>query len=169
MSEAQRPCGEERAAAATERVHAEEELRSAALAVSSAKSEAVFPELVRYLATLLNVEMAFIALPHADDPRKLQMLAFWLDGQIRENFAYLMAGTPRRPCCPRLQALSARPCRLFPLDSTSPRWAWRASRVSCPATGGADSGLMSVVSRRPLTDARVQSILQIFAVRRRRA
>jgi len=168
MNEAQMSSGEARAAAGTERAHAEEELCRAALAVSSARSEAVFRELVRYLATLLNVEMALIALPHAEEPCKLQMLAFWLDGQIRENFAYQLAGTPCETVLAHGYRFYPRDlCRLFPLH---PDFAALGpeSYAGFPLTDGRGQvlGLMSVVSRRPLPDAqRVQSILQIFAVR----
>jgi PAS domain S-box-containing protein len=168
MSDAQGQCGEPRAAAATEGARIEEELRSAALAVSSASSEAVFPELVRYLATLLKVEVAFIALVHAEDSCKLQMLAFWLDGQIRENFSYPMAGTPCETVLRQgYRAYPQELTRLFPLDTDFAALGVE-SYAGFPLTDGRGRtlGLMSVVSRRPLRDPeRVHAILQIFAVR----
>ncbi len=168
MSEAQTGSGAERAAAPMKPLRVEEELRSAALAVSSAKSETVFPELVRYLATLLNMDMAFIALPHADDPRKLQMLAFWLDGQIRENFAYPLEGTPCETVLLHGYRFYPRDlCRLFPLDPDFGAFSMDSYAGFPLADGrGGTLGLLSVLSRRPLTDEqRVQSIVQIFAVR----
>ena len=59
-----------RIAAEIERGRAEEALRRAALAVSGAEGEEVYRELVRALATILGVEIAFIALPKPDDPAR---------------------------------------------------------------------------------------------------
>ncbi len=82
-----------RVAAEIERMHGEEALRDAALAVSSAKGEACSG------AGALSrddprADIAFIALPKNDDPCTLQMLALCMDGTIRENFNYPILGTP---------------------------------------------------------------------------
>ena len=50
-----------RIAVELERASADAVLRTAALAVSNARGASVFAELVRYLATILRVDMAFIA------------------------------------------------------------------------------------------------------------
>ena len=50
-----------RIVAEIERGRADEALRAAALAVSSARGDSVFAELVRHLATILHCEVAFIA------------------------------------------------------------------------------------------------------------
>ncbi|HET9646405.1 MAG TPA: hypothetical protein VFP68_24300, partial [Burkholderiaceae bacterium] len=55
-------------------------LREAALAVSSAQGDSVFADLVRTLAAILRVDMAFIAL-FVDDPTCLEMRAAVMGGQ----------------------------------------------------------------------------------------
>ncbi len=77
-----------RMAAEMERTRTDDILRSVALAVSGARSGTVFDELVRLLATILHVELAFIARQQADDLEGLRMLAMYCDGQIlRDPFA----------------------------------------------------------------------------------
>ena len=45
-------------------------------------------------ATNLGVDGAFIATTEQGDGRSMRMLAFHLDGEVLENFAYPIAGTP---------------------------------------------------------------------------
>jgi PAS domain S-box-containing protein len=157
-----------RIAAEVERARTEAALSSAALAVSSAKGEAVFPELVRYLATILKADIAFIALPEADEPCRLRMLAFFMDGTIRENFSYAARGTPCETVIGQQfriypSALSV----LFPGDRDFADIG-AESYAGFPLRDGRGMplGLISVVARRPMVRAdRVESILQIFAVR----
>jgi len=77
-----------------ERSSADEALRAAALAVSAASGRSVFAELARYLATILEVEMAFISRHQADDASALHMLAMVSDGEVREGYRYPIQGTP---------------------------------------------------------------------------
>jgi PAS domain S-box-containing protein len=157
-----------RVAAEIERVHGEDALRNAALAVSSAKGEAVFPELVRYLATILNVDIAFIALPKDGDSCALQMLAFCMDGAIHENFAYPLRGTPCETVLGQEYRLYASDLgRHFPQDADFAA-VGAESYAGFPLRDGrgAPLGLVAVVSRRAMPHTeRIESILQIFAVR----
>ncbi|MCL4802070.1 MAG: PAS domain S-box protein, partial [Burkholderiales bacterium] len=157
-----------RAAAEIERSRAEEALRSAALAVSGAVGERVFAELVRALAAILDVEVAFIALPASADPSRLRMLAFHVDGRLVDEFEYPMAGTP----CETVigQAYRAYPSRLgelFPLDEQFRRMGVE-SYAGLPLfdAHGAPVGILSVVSRKPLAHPeRAEAMLKIFAAR----
>jgi PAS domain S-box-containing protein len=157
-----------RAAAEIERERTEDALRRAALAVSSAKGDAVFHELVRDLAGILGMDMAFIARRKPDDPATLQMLVACLDGRAVENVSYPVAGTP----CETIigQHYRAYPSGLrdrFPLDGDFAAFAFE-SYAGFPLmdTHGAPLGLISVVSRKPLRHpALVESILKIFAMR----
>jgi PAS domain S-box-containing protein len=157
-----------RAAAEIERNRTEEALRSAAVAVSSAAGEAVFTELARALATILDVEVAFIALPCPGDPSRLRMLAFYLDGRIVGEFEYSIAGTP----CETVfgQEYRAYPDRLterFPLDEEFRKMGVQ-SYAGFPLNDarGAPIGIISVVSRKPLGNAELtESMLKIFAAR----
>jgi PAS domain S-box-containing protein len=159
-----------RIAAEIERGRAEDALRRAALAVSGAEGENVYRELVRVLATILGVEIAFIALPKAEDSCKLKMLAFWIDGRIVEDFEYPLAGTP----CEQIlrEGYCAYPDRLterFPLDADF-RSIGAESYAGLPlaSADGSPMGIISVVSRKPLPNPElVEAMLKIFAARAR--
>jgi PAS domain S-box-containing protein len=159
-----------RMAAEIERERSEEALRRAALAVSGAEGENIYVELVRALATIVGVEIAFIALPRPDDPCTLRMLAFYLDGRIVEDFEYPLAGTP----CEKIlsSGYCAYPDRLverFPLDADF-RAIGAESYAGLRLCGadGAPLGIISVVSRKPLPNLElVESMLKIFAARAR--
>jgi PAS domain S-box-containing protein len=146
----------------------EEALRSAALAVSSAEGGAVYPELVRYLAETLIVDLAFIALPVENDHSRLRMLAFYLDGRIVEDFEYDMSGTP----CETVlgQQFRIYPSALqerFPCDADFKALGVHAY-AGHPLTGanGESLGIISVVARKSFENpGRVESILKIFAAR----
>ena len=152
----------------TERKRLEEALTRAALAVSESEGETLYRGLVRYLATILGVEGAFIATADPSEPERLQMLAFHLDGETQENFSYPKAGTP----CETVIGQSFRfyPEDLvekFPLDLDFKKLGLE-SYAGHPLTdsAGRPLGLISVISRSPLTQlAFVESVLRIFAVR----
>ena len=122
----------------------EHTLRNAAMAVSTAAGEDVFRELARSIATILDVEVAFIALPKPGDPRTLKMLAYYVDGRFIEDFEYDIAGTP----CETVigQEFRVYPSRLqeqFPLDEDFRR-VNAQSYAGCPLTDprGRPIGLM---------------------------
>ena len=152
----------------SERKRIEDALRSAALAVSSAQGSTVFQELVRYLATTLRLDCAFVAVPYEDDRRTMHVLAFFLDGQIKDNFDYRIAGTP----CETVvgQAFRVYPSGLraaFPMDSDFARLGFE-SYAGFPLSGsdGKPLGLISVVSRKPMSETEfIESILKIFSMR----
>ena len=152
----------------------EEALRNAALAVSTAAGEGVFDELVRSIAAILDVEIAFIALPKPDDRGVLKMLAFYADGRMIEDFEYPIAGTPCETvvgqqfrCYP--SGLDAR----FPLDGEFRAqglegYAGVEGYAGYPLTDarGEAAGLMVVAARRPITEPElIESVLKIFAAR----
>jgi len=146
----------------------EEALRSAALAVSTAAGEGVFRELVRALAAILDVEVAFIALPKPGDSCRLKMLAYYADGRMIDDFEYPVSGTPCETvvgkqfrCYP--SGLKER----FPLDMDFIELGVEGY-AGYPLTDarGAPTGLISVVSRRPITEPElIESVLKIFAAR----
>ena len=157
-----------RIAAEIERTRTEDALRRAALAVSGARGATVFGDLVRDLASILGVDMTFVARPKEGEHGVLRVLAGWLDGRHCESFEYALAGTP----CETIigQQYRAYPSGLrerFPGDGDFKAQAFE-SYAGFPLidTRGAALGLISVVSRKPLPHpALVESILKIFAVR----
>ncbi len=152
----------------TARTRVEQAMRRAALAVSAVEGEGLFGALVRSLAEILAVDIAFIALPSPTDANKLRMLAFCVDGRMLEDFEYDIAGTP----CETVVGQQYRiyPSCLterFPLDADF-RNMGADAYAGYPLTGplGRSLGLISVVSRRPLADPElVEAMLMIFATR----
>ncbi|RPI48782.1 MAG: PAS domain S-box protein, partial [Betaproteobacteria bacterium] len=146
----------------------EEILHGAAVAVSTTEGDAVFRDLVRYLATSLGVDVAFVALPTEGDSCRLRMLAFYVDGKMVEDFEYPLAGTP----CETVigQTYRIYPSGLqerFPVDLD-----FKNMGLECYAgyplndARGAPLGLIAVVSRRPFASpVQVESMLKIFAAR----
>ena len=83
-----------RAAAELERARADETLRSVARAVSASRSGSVFDELVRLLATILHVDVAFIAQHEAAQPEGMRVLAMYCNGTVLQDLRYALAGSP---------------------------------------------------------------------------
>ncbi|HUG23408.1 PAS domain S-box protein, partial [Piscinibacter sp.] len=157
-----------RLAAEMERSRTDEAWRSAALAVSAARGDTVFDQLVRLLATILDVEVAFIARHDADDPQGLRMLAMYYDGEILRDIRYAIAGTPCSMVLGRcFQAYPRNLQALFP-DDDDARMQRTESYAGYPlaALDGTPLGIVSIASRRPLLQVgRVESMLKVFAVR----
>jgi PAS domain S-box-containing protein len=157
-----------RIVAEIERGRSDEAFRAAALAVSSARGESVFAELVRYLATILHCEVAFVARCHPLEPQRMSMLALSQDGEIQRDYDYELDGTPCRMVLG--QSFRAYPERLrehFP-DAADARALGLESYAGYPlqAPDGTPLGVISVASRRPLLQVeRIESMLKIFAVR----
>ena len=152
----------------TDRKRLEEALTASALAVSQSDEEALYRQLVQYLATILDVDAAFIAVHDPKDEGRLTMLAFYLDGQVRENFSYDQHGTPCETVVGKaFRMYPSGLAELFPLDAD-----FRKLRVESYAghplvdAYGRPLGLIAAVSRRQLDHpAFVESVLRIFAVR----
>lgn len=157
-----------RAAAEIERGRIDETLRSVALAVSASRSGSVFDELVRLLATILQVDVAFIALPDPAQPGGMRMLAMYCGGKVMHDIPYPLAGTPCATVLgQRFKAYPADLQTLFPGDQEL-RDLGTESYAGHPVVGldGTPLGIVSVASRRPLTQLdRVKATLKIFAVR----
>ena len=159
-----------RVAAEIERERTDEALRAVALAVSGSRSGTVFDELVRLLATILHVEVAFIARYEPAQPDSLRMLAMYYDGQVVQDITYPLAGTPCETVLgQRFRAYPADLQSLFP-DDQDAREQCTVSYAGHPlvALDGSPLGIVSVASRRPIPPAqvdRVEAMLKIFAVR----
>lgn len=151
----------------TARKRFEEAVRAAALAVSEAEGERLLEGLVRDLARILGVEVAFIA---TFDPQRelMRTLALTLDGQILDNIDYALDGTPcalvvghtfqffpdglteRFPGDNMFKDLGARSYAAFPLNDAQ----------------GRPLGLVAAISRRGMTERDLsESILKLFAAR----
>ena len=153
----------------TDRKRNEDALRAAALAVSSAQGQAVFGELARYLAEILDVDVAMISV-HADGDRtRMRTLAVYLDGKPLPDFEYPLEGSPcSQRCRPRF-SLCWRRCASasFRRVRCSRKRAWTATRRYHSMTRPAQPlGLIATMDRHPMRDAALaESILKIFAMR----
>jgi PAS domain S-box-containing protein len=146
----------------------EDALQRAALVVSGAHGEAVLPALVRFLATVLDADWAFVAVRDHDNARCMHVLASWLDGEAREAFDYDLARTPCETVVGRNFCIY--PERLmehFPCDAEFGAMGMQ-SYAGYPLTdaAGGPLGLIAVVSRTPLENPPfVESLMKILAVR----
>src|SRR5689334_20235668 len=138
----------------TERRRREEALQAAALAVSSAKGDAVFQELTRYLAVILNVDLALIGRLTESSPRAIGTLGVYGGGAYIENFEY---ETDIVPCGKVIDGSFT----IVPRDVTReyPRDAMLAKMGAVGYAGfplrdgeGKVAGVIAVVSRKPLVD-----------------
>jgi PAS domain S-box-containing protein len=150
----------------TERKLAEDALRSAALAVSTAEGDQVYQELTRHLCTTLGLGLAFIALYPDGDQASLKTVAMWMDGEPRPTLQYPVEGTPCETVVGKeVRVYPSGVRRLFPGDS----WPFKAeSYAAYPLfdRSGVSRGLIAVVDRKPMRDAAlVESVLKIFAAR----
>ncbi|HZX76591.1 PAS domain S-box protein [Lysobacter sp.] len=152
----------------TVRKQIETALSTSALAVSRAYGRDLFIELSRYLAAILDVDVAFIAEKRPDDPAMMHVLAFIADGMPREHFDYALANT----ACATVVGHGFRiyPAALnsqFPLDDDFIEMG-AESYAGYPLNDsqGRPLGLISIVSRRPLEQPEfIESVMKIFAVR----
>ncbi|MCU0919862.1 MAG: PAS domain S-box protein, partial [Burkholderiaceae bacterium] len=157
-----------RIAAELELSRADEALRTAALAVSSARGETVFAELARYLATILHVELAFAARHEPESDPDMHMMAVYCDGAWLPPSRYRLAASP---CVHvlgrRFHAFPSRLRELFP-DDVDAQVLGLEAYAGFPLTDhqGRPLGTLGVASRKPLAQLeRIESMLQIFAVR----
>jgi PAS domain S-box-containing protein len=157
-----------RMVAEIERSHVDEAFRSAALAVSGTRGDSVFAELVRLLAAILRVEVAFISRLETHEPQVLRMLAMQCDQQMLQDMRYPVQGTPCEAVLgQRFRVYPDRLQQLFP-DDTDAGFEGIVSYAGYPLLGqdGAALGTVAVASRSPLVHVeRIESVLQIFAVR----
>ena len=151
----------------TERKRTQDALTKAALAVSSAQGSTVFQELVRYAATILEVDAALIASPCSGGQR-MRVHAFFLDGETRENFEYDLKGTPcEHVLGRRFRIYPSALHEKFPGDGDFEKLSME-SYAGYPLhdTNGEPVGLIAALSRKPMMNGEfIESILKLFAVR----
>ena len=152
----------------TDRKRIEEALHARHSPCRSPTRRTLYRQLVEYLATILGVDGAFIAVPDPHDPFRMTMLACCLDGEVVENFDYSLRHTPCETVMGKeFQLYPERLGELFPLDQQ-----FRALNIESYAgyplndANGRALGLVGAVSRGPLSQpAFIESVLLIFAVR----
>lgn len=152
----------------TDRKRLEDALGSAALAVSSSEGESLFAELARYLATILAVECACIAMLREPQCEDLHMLALYVNGVLHEHFDYPLAGSACETVIGHgFRIYPSRLSQLFRLEREF-RDLGAESYAGFPLndSAGRPLGVIFVASRRPMENpAFIESVLKIFAVR----
>ena len=110
-------------------------------------------QLRRYLAAILGVDGAFIAVD-ADQPGQLRMLAFHSTAGRCRTSSTDLAGTPCETVVGHEFRLSlGAACSSFPLGRRSRRWASTATPgTRSPTRPAAPLGLIAAVARKPLRD-----------------
>ncbi len=156
-----------RMVAEIERGVADEALRTAALAVSSARGETVFDELTRYLATILHVDVAMIALLDGEPATHLDAIALQLDGRSIPHWRYAIDGTPcKEVLAGGFRAYASHVDELFAGTDTASLGLQSYAGYPLADHDGRTFGLVAVAARRPLANLeRIEPMLQIFAVR----
>ena len=147
--------------------HQNDALNAAALAVSSAKGDRVFQELTRYLATILNVQLALIGRFLGEPPQAIRTLGLYGGGAYRENFEYRLDTTPCRAVVGGGFSVVPRDvATLFPEDEYLPKGAVGYAGFPLKDAAGRVAGIIAIISRQAIEDAAlVESVLKIFAVR----
>lgn len=142
-------------------------LRFVSEGTSSLTGEQFFRVLVRKLAEILDVHFVFIA-EFCEDKTRVRALAFWEDGDYRENIEYFLAGTPCE------EVLAGKKCfyekgvkELFPED----KWLRDVDAEGYLATPLIDSngsimGHLAVLDNKPMNwHQNDLSVFDIFASR----
>ncbi len=152
----------------TERKRTEDALRQAALAMSSAGDASILDRLTQSLASILNVDVAFVSTMVPGSETRMRMLTCAIDGAQGPCEVYDLDDTP---CCNVVgQAFRFIPRGLreqFKADATV-QMLGLESYAGFPLNSprGEPIGLVAVGSRRPLRNAGLcESILKIFAGR----
>jgi signal transduction histidine kinase/ActR/RegA family two-component response regulator len=137
--------------------------------VSAVTGEAFFSALVQHFTKALGSDYTYIGLLTGDDPEAITTIAACAQGQIIDNFEYLLQDTPCREvirqqkmCCyPRgVQGLFPKAPLLEPLNVDS--------YVAIPFfdSAGKPLGLLGVMDGKPLENVQLaESLLTIFALR----
>jgi signal transduction histidine kinase len=138
--------------------------------VSAATGEAFFYALVQHFANVLAVDYTYIGLlVEREEEEAIQTIATCAQGQIVDNFEYLLRDTPcqavlkqRKICCypSRVQALFPHAPLLAPLQIES--------YIAVPFfdSTGTPLGLLGVMDGKPLENVQLaETLLSIFSMR----
>ncbi len=137
--------------------------------VSAVTGEAFFLVLVQHLVKTLGMDYIYIGLFKEDNPQALRTIAACAQGQIIDNFEYLLQDTPcqevirqRKMCCypSGVQALFPNSPLLLPLNVES--------YIAIPFfdSRGTALGLLGAMGQAPLENMQLaESLLTLFAQR----
>ena len=142
-----------------------EALQHAALAVSAARGERVFPELVGALGKILHCELALVGELHGAEVRTLGVHG---TSGYQENFAYPLETTPCGDVVGRsFMVFADGVCERYPKDEQLRRFGARGyAGYPLKDEDGTPIGILAILSRKPLVNHElVEAVMKIFAVR----
>jgi hypothetical protein len=151
----------------TDRKRMEDALQLLSTGVTSTPGSSVSTELARQIATLLDVEIAFIARLLPDSSSRIRMLAWTIDGRPAAPKDYDLADTPgeavvRGKSCVFEQGVQD----LYPSDRLLVELDVSSYAAVPLFDQGRPCGVIAVMSRHRLHQAdRVEAILHLFSVR----
>lgn len=152
----------------TVRKRTEDALRDVAIGLSGAGGEAVYRQIVRFLANTLGVEMAWIGVLDENGADRFNTLALWHAGRILPNVTYGLMGTPCRYVVGSAFKFIPEQLRaLFP-DADMIQDFGLESYAGFPLFDSRRQplGLIGVADRKAMSDRQLtESILKIFSVR----
>jgi PAS domain S-box-containing protein len=142
-----------------------EALQQAALAVSAARGERIFPELVASLCRILHCELALVGELDGDHVRTLGVHGAT---GYRENFAYPLATTPCGDVVGRsFMVFADGVAERYPHDEHLGRFGARGyAGYPLKDEAGRAIGVLAILSKSPLVNHElVESVMKMFAVR----
>ena len=136
--------------------------------LSEISGAAIFPEIARAIHLLLGADVALVGVPCPEVGIELiDTLAVCVDGELTENFGYVLEGTP-------CEAVVGKEFRLYPsgLRDALPYPGMTGMVIDAYAgfpligTNGEPHGLIAALWRQPVTHGRrIESLLRLFAER----
>lgn len=152
----------------TDKKYVEDAIRLIASGVSSATGDDFFRQLVQSMAKLFKADYVFIGVLDEHDEQRINMLAFYANGEIAPNITYALEGTP----CQNIVGSStcAYPSGVqqqFPKDQFLSRNNVE-SYIGTPLfdVEGKPLGLVSILDRKRIEHLeQMQEILEIFSAR----
>ncbi len=157
-----------RSTAASERMRAGDALRSIVQGTAAATGDEFFRELVRHVASALQVRYALVGELQTGPPERIRTIAVWTGEGFGENIEYLLEGTPcenvvgQSLCC-YADDVQAR----FPKDRLLGDMGVD-SYLGAPLfdASGAPLGLLVVMDDKPVREEETaRSIVSVFAAR----
>ena len=139
----------------------------AAIALSSARRETVFEDLVGSLAELVEADIAMIAVAIPAKPQSMQVLAMLVDGQWIRNREYDLTGSPCETVVGKAYRCYPRGVQqLFPMEELKVHNVSGYAGLPLTGTDGQSLGCMAVLTHAPLrSPERAEALLRLFSDR----
>ncbi len=153
----------------SDRKRIEEALREVAQGVSASTGFSFFYSLVQHLSRALKVDYVILGELQPDKPEELLTLAVFAKGEIADNFAYMIEGTPCKKILETKEIVGypRGMKRRFPKSLIVTTWGVEGY-IGAPLTesGGKCVGVLAVMHDKPIEDPQLaRTLLQIFASR----